>query len=219
MQLGSKWYQDVPLVIAHRGASFFAPENTMAVFNLAVEVGSQAIEMDAKLSRDGEVVIIHDSTLDRISNGTGLVKDHEAKEIRQMDAGSHFGDPFVGERSPFLSEVFDCMAGELLFNGKLTNYRTLFDRLPKKVISLIAHSGIENDVLLSSFNPIALKKSKQISPEIPTGLLVRGSPRQLINRMMRSWITYDCYHPAWGHVSKDLIRKKGKMGNGFIFGQ
>ena len=81
MQIKSAWYRDAPLVIAHRGASLLAPENTMAAFNLAVEVGAHAIELDAKLSRDGEGVIMHDSTLDRTTDGTGTVRSHTVMEL------------------------------------------------------------------------------------------------------------------------------------------
>ena len=212
MQIKSAWYRDAPLVIAHRGASLLAPENTMAAFNLAVEVGAHAIELDAKLSRDGEVVIMHDSTLDRTTDGTGTVRSHTVMELWSLDAGSHFGNSFTGELIPILADVFNRLAGKLLFNVEITNYATPFDRLPEKVISLIVHRGIENDVLISSFNPVALIMSKRIAPEIPIGLLVRGSTRLLINRMMRSWIMYDCYHPAWDRVSQDVIGQERRMG-------
>lgn len=213
MQNKSAWYRDAPLVIAHRGASLLAPENTMAAFDLADELGAHAIEMDAKLSRDGEVVIMHDSTLDRTTNGSGAVRNQTMMELRTLDAGSHFGESFSGEGVPILAKVFDSLAGKILINVELTNYATPFDRLPEKVISLIAYRGIEDDVLISSFNPIALIRSKRLAPNIPTGLLARGSPRLLINRMMRSWIKYDCYHPAWEQVSQDLIEQERRMGN------
>ncbi len=200
-------------MIAHRGASLLTPENTMAAFNLAVEVGAHAIELDAKLSQDGEVVIIHDSTLDRTTDGTGTVRSHTVVELRTLDAGSHFGESFTGERMPILADVFDSLAGKILFNVELTNSATPFDRLPEKVISLIVHRGIENDVLISSFNPIALIMSKRIAPEIPIGLLMRGSTRSLINRMMRSWILYDCYHPAWERVSQDMVDQERENGD------
>ncbi len=213
MRNRSAWYRDAPLVVAHRGASLLAPENTMAAFNLAVDVGAHAIELDAKLSRDGEVVIMHDSTLDRTTNGTGTIRSHTMMELRALDAGAYFGDSFSGERVPILSEVFDILAGKILINVELTNYATLFDRLPEKVISLIVSRGMENDVLISSFNPVALIRSKRIAPDIPIGLLVRGSTRLLINRVMRSWIMYDCYHPAWEYVSQGLIDQERRMGN------
>ncbi len=213
MQNRSAWYRDAPLVIAHRGASLHAPENTMAAFNLAVEVGAHAIELDAKLSRDGEVVIMHDSTLDRTTDGTGTVRSHTVMELRALDAGSRFGESFTGEKVPILADVCDSLAGKILINVELTNYATPFDQLPEKVISLIVHRGIEKNVLISSFNPVVLIRSKRIAPDIPIGLLVRGSPRLLINRLMRSWIMYDCYHPAWEHVSQDLIEQERSAGN------
>jgi glycerophosphoryl diester phosphodiesterase len=213
MENRSAWYQDAPLVIAHRGASLLAPENTMAAFNLAVEVGAHAIELDAKLSRDGEVVVMHDSTLDRTTDGTGTVRSHNVMELRTLDAGSHFGESFTDERIPILADVFDSLAGKILINVELTNYATLLDCLPEKVISQIVHRGIENDVLISSFNPVARIMSKLIAPEIQIGLLVRGSTPLFINRMMRSWIMYDCYHPPWDRVSQDVIDQERENGH------
>lgn len=94
-----------PWVIAHRGASGTAPENTMAAFRRAVELGASFIETDLHLTRDARLVAIHDATVDRTTNGHGLVKEHTLAELRKLDAGSWFDPKFAGEHIPTLEEI------------------------------------------------------------------------------------------------------------------
>ena len=93
-------------MIAHRGASGHAPENTMAAFRRAVELGATFIETDLRLSRDARFVAIHDATLDRTTNGRGLVRDFTLEQLRELDAGSWFGEKSAGERIPTIEEIF-----------------------------------------------------------------------------------------------------------------
>src|SRR5579864_1864121 len=95
-----------PWVIAHRGASGHAPENTLASFRRAVELGATFIETDLRLSRDARFVAIHDGTLDRTTNGRGLVRDFTLDQLRELDAGSSFAPEFAGERIPTIEEIF-----------------------------------------------------------------------------------------------------------------
>src|SRR3990172_7158952 len=90
----------VTLNIAHRGASALAPENTMAAFEKAVELGADVIELDLHMSRDGELVVIHDDTLDRTTDGRGVVHELNLKDLKRLDAGRWVGKEFAGERSP-----------------------------------------------------------------------------------------------------------------------
>lgn len=96
-----------PLVIAHRGANLLAPENTLAAFRLAAQLGAQAVEFDVQLSRDGEVVVIHDAELERTTDGRGSVATSTAAELRRLDAGSWFGPQYANERIPLLREVLE----------------------------------------------------------------------------------------------------------------
>src|SRR3990172_9877913 len=94
-----------PVVIAHRGASGSCPENTLAAFRRAAALGADMIELDVQLTRDGEVVVIHDWTLDRTTSGTGPVRACSLAELRRLDAGAWFDAAFAGERVPTLGEV------------------------------------------------------------------------------------------------------------------
>ena len=119
-----------PLIIAHRGASAYAPENTLAAFELAIQQGAPAIELDAKLSCDGHVVVIHDQTVDRTTPHSGRVGELSLAELRRMDAGSHFDTCFQQERIPTLAEVFESIGPGTLINVELTNYSSPGDDLP-----------------------------------------------------------------------------------------
>ncbi|MEC4805064.1 MAG: glycerophosphodiester phosphodiesterase family protein [Jaaginema sp. PMC 1079.18] len=96
-------------LIAHRGFSAIAPENTLSAFLAAVEQGANAIECDLQLSADGHLVLMHDATLDRTTDGTGNVRDFSLNQLKQLDAGIWFSDRFVGERIPTLAETFDLL--------------------------------------------------------------------------------------------------------------
>ncbi|MGH2604979.1 MAG: glycerophosphodiester phosphodiesterase, partial [Anaerolineales bacterium] len=160
----SEWMQRAPLVVGHRGAPRFAPENTLAGFRRAADLGADGVEMDAKLTADGVVVCHHDRTLDRTTNGRGRVLDWTWEALCTLDAGSHFGDSFAGEPIPLLEQAFRELGDGLLFNVELTNYGSPRDRLPEAVLELVARFRLERRVLLSSFNTIALRRSARLRP-------------------------------------------------------
>src|SRR5512135_1831254 len=108
-----------PLVIAHRGSSASAPENTLAAFQLAVEQEADAIELDVDLTRDGHVVVMHDATIDRTTDGHGRVTELTLAEIRGVDAGAWKAAAFDGERVPLLEEVFEAMGQRVLINVEI----------------------------------------------------------------------------------------------------
>ena len=124
---------NTPLVIAHRGDKVHAPENTLAAFEKAASNGADAVEFDVKLSADGSVIIIHDQTIDRTTNGNGKVKDLTLAELKRLDAGVQFPEKYSGEKIPTLSEVFDTVGKKLFLNIELTNYATPWDNLVEKV--------------------------------------------------------------------------------------
>ena len=111
-----------PLIFAHRGASAHAPENTLAAFLVALQQGADGIELDAKLTADGHVVVIHDQTVDRTTKISGRVRDMPLEALLELDAGSHFDVAFKGEPIPTLQQVFERMGQEVLINIELSNY-------------------------------------------------------------------------------------------------
>src|SRR5689334_23229806 len=109
-----------PVIFAHRGASAYAPENTIASFEFAVAQGTDAIELDVKLSADGHVIVHHDPTVDRTTNGKGKVKDLTLAELKTLDAGGFFSENFHGEKIPTLEEVFEAVGKRTFINVELT---------------------------------------------------------------------------------------------------
>ncbi|MCF6277345.1 MAG: hypothetical protein L3J16_01145 [Anaerolineales bacterium] len=202
-----------PVIFAHRGASTHAPENTLAAFELAFAQGADGIELDAKLSADGEVVVIHDTTVERTTNGQGRVADLSLSALRELDAGSSFSDKFAGERIPTLDEIFAAVGDKLFINVELTNYRTRHDDLAAKVANLVIKHGLEERILFSSFLPRNLRITAQLLPDTPRGLL--ALPKAL-GWWMRSIAfprgDYQALHPKIMDVSQEMIRQVHQAG-------
>jgi glycerophosphoryl diester phosphodiesterase len=162
------------LVIAHRGFSGGAPENTLAAFKKAIEVGSDMIELDIRFSKDGQVVVLHDDTLDRTTNGRGKVADYSLKELKQFDAGSWFAPQFSGEQIPTLKEVLELAKGRTLVNievkdESLGQYK--ITDLADRALQEVKKAGMEDQVIFVSFYPPALEQIKERDSRIRVGLL------------------------------------------------
>ena len=207
MQLNQTWNSDAPLVIAHRGASLHAPENTISAFRLAVEQGADAIEFDVKLSRDSYVVIHHDMTLNRTTTGKGRVKDHSLEELRRLDAGVKFDREFAGESIPTLLEVAERFKNAILLNIELTNYNDPLDKLPSRVLKLIQETDSIERVLISSFNPFALRAIRQMSVEARTALLLGPKLPNIIQRWLQRIAPHEDLHPHQGIVTEAMIAR------------
>jgi len=188
-----------PILFAHRGSSAYAPENTMAAFELALQQGADALELDVKLTADGAVVIFHDQTLQRVTGQAGYVRDCILAEIQKLDAGSHFDIAFKGERIPTLAELFEKIGDRTLYNIELTNYASLTDSLPEKVAALVERYSLADRILFSSFNPLALIRVRRKLPDNCTGLLARPGKR---GRWARSWLGYLLRYQAL-HIHRD----------------
>ena len=132
-----------PIIFAHRGASAYAPENTLAAFEQALIQGADGIELDAKLSADGHVVVIHDATLDRTTGVHGRVKDLSLADLQALNAGSFFSNNFSTETIPALEEVFESFGKKLFINVELTNYNTPRDHLVETVCMLVKKFNLQ----------------------------------------------------------------------------
>lgn len=202
-----------PLIYAHRGASAYAPENTLAAFRLALEQGADGIELDAKLSADGEVVVIHDQTVDRTTQGKGRVNQLALSELKKLDAGSWKGDAFTGEKIPTLAEVFASVGGKLKINVELTNYSSPQDGLPEKALALVQEYHLEDSVLFSSFLLSNLAAVRRVWPEAPVGILADPGLKGLRNRSKLSReISPDYLHPYFLDVSRRLVEREKAAG-------
>lgn len=158
-----------PLIIGHRGAAGEAPENTLRSFQLAFEQGADAIELDVHLSADGELVVIHDPTINRTTNGTGAVADLTLSELKRYDAGRWFDDQFAGEQIPTLLEVLQIVPKNSMVNIEIK--AVTGGALEAKLVALLRRTGMMEQAVVSCFNHKVLKQLKEIAPEAKIGLL------------------------------------------------
>lgn len=160
-------------LFAHRGSSGTHPENTLAAFKEAARLPVHGVELDVHLTKDGEIVVIHDEAIDRTSNGNGLVKDMTLQELKKYDYGSWFSEAFEGETISTLEEVFHVYAkNNHIINIELKSDVYAYEGLEEKVIALIGQYGFEERVIISSFNHEAIRKIKQLQPKLVTAALV-----------------------------------------------
>ena len=199
---------NIPLIIAHRGASALAPENTMAAFRLAKELGADGIELDVMLSADEQLVVIHDQRVNRTTNGKGKVNEMSWDALKTLDAGSYFDERFAGEPLPLLNQVFEELGGQLLINVELKNYATPRDQLTEKVVDLILQMGLKNSAMLSSFNARNLLKAESLDPSIPRGLLtLPGLPGIPYRGWLGKRYHYDALHPYHKDVNARMVSR------------
>ena len=162
-----------PLIIAHRGSSAAAPENTLAAFKQAIRDRADAIELDVQLTSDGEVVVFHDRRLERTTDGKGFLRNHSLQELRRLSAGRWFSTKFSSEKIPTLQEVFDLIQGTIGINIEIKaerRFHSSYD-LADRCCKLITAHNLQHRVLVSSFSRSVITRVKELKPSIPTGLL------------------------------------------------
>ncbi|MCL4824084.1 MAG: hypothetical protein KJZ57_07680 [Anaerolineales bacterium] len=202
-----------PILLGHRGAKNYAPENTLAAFTLALEQGADGVELDAKLSADGVVVVHHDAMLDRTTDGKGPLARHTFAQLRELDAGSFFSEKFRGEKIPTLEEVFETVGKRAVVNVELTNYSTPFDRLVEMVCELVRRHTLQKSVIFSSFFAGNLKKAARFLPEVPRGLLTQPGLPGLWGRSFGfNFGDYAALHPHLADVTAQQVYRVHKLG-------
>jgi glycerophosphoryl diester phosphodiesterase len=162
------------MVVAHRGFSGAAPENTLAAFRKGIEIGSDMIELDIHLSSDGRIVVVHDETLERTTNGRGRVADLSFEELKRLDAGSKFGPEFSGERIPAFEEVLAVAKGRVFVNIEIKNPshgKYSITKLTERAVGEVKRAGMSHRVIFSSFNPASLEWIKKNEPGLQVALL------------------------------------------------
>ena len=207
---------ETTMVFGHRGAKAYAPMNTIPAFELAVEQGAQGIELDVQFSSDGELVIIHDYTVDGTTNGTGKVVEKSLNELKSLDAGSYFDPKFAGVQIPTLDEVFQAVGQTLLVNVEIKVYDLLEPTIEQAVADCIYRNNMQERVIVSSFAPVNIKRMKQVAPDIPRGYL--QSPETLSGETQAILNTDDYHAEHWHHSmigaqQMEYARETGKYVN------
>ena len=159
-------------IFAHRGASGYAPENTLEAFALAIKQGADGIELDVQLTRDRIPVVIHDETIDRVTSKTGYVKDYTLKELKELTVLESKFPAYTTSKIPTLEEVLDAVkASGILVNIELKTGIYWYPDIEQIVADLVRKSGMEEKVIYSSFNHYSIQQIKKIVPEAETAYL------------------------------------------------
>ena len=177
------------MLIAHRGASGYAPENTIPALLKAIESGANYLEIDVHQSSDNQIVVIHDYDIDRTTNGTGYVKEMSIAELKQFDAGSWFDPVFAGTTIPTLQEVINILVPNVKLIIKVKGSSEDYPGIEEKIISIVNQYQVESQVILKSFSIDVLNTFKILAPEIPR-LYVFVLHLSALNFTIDKWINF-----------------------------
>ena len=220
----------LPQIFAHRGANAVAPENTLPAFEKALELGADGIELDVQATADGALAVLHDFNLDRTTTGAGLLRTFTLAQLAGVDAGVRFDDSFEGTPIPTLEQVFDLVGDRCVVNVEIKNMDWNGGREAEPLARMIQQRKLYDQVIVSSFNPIALRKMRQLDPSIALGLLyftkpprrteatgnfiqrVRRVPLKfLLLHLSRAWlsprIAAEALHPHFASIDAQLVEK------------
>ena len=202
--------------IAHRGASGYAPENTMAAFDKALQMKADYFELDVQMSKDGKLVLIHDVTVDRTTDGTGRVGDLTFKELRRLDAGSWFDPAFAGERIPTLEEALDRYRGKIGILIEIKNPE-LYPGIERKVAKALKkrnlHKPRNGKIIVQSFNHDSVKKFHSLLPSVPVGVLISYRDEGISDKELRNFAKYaDYVNPNKDMVDRSLVKRIHRFG-------
>jgi glycerophosphoryl diester phosphodiesterase len=160
------------LIIAHRGASGYAPENTMAAFRLAVEMGAKAIELDIHQTRDHELVVIHDEDLRRVARRKARIRDLTREQLMEFDIGSWFDPCFSAERVPTLADVFELTAGKAELHIEIKKGSRMYPGIEERLVDMIQRRDAWKTTLVSSFDHPALYSTRSLDARVRIGYLL-----------------------------------------------
>lgn len=196
-------------IIAHRGASGYAPENTLAAFQKALELGADMIECDIHATQDGELVVIHDETIDRTTNDTGYVKDYTLSELKQFEI-FYRNDAFRNERIPTLREVIALTKGQAKLVIEVKTCPVFYPGIEKKLVNMIEREQLVAESLVIAFYHPTLREINRLNPAIQTGILYVGG-------LVEPWAAADAVgatalHPQYEYAQPDMIAEARRRG-------
>lgn len=200
----------MPLRIGHRGAAGTHPENTLASFRRAVELGCHGVEFDIHRTRDGHIVVHHDAVLGRTCNGKGFIRDLTLAELKAFDAGAWKGTPFAGETIPTLQELIESTPASLKLFCELKAGSIHYPGIETELLRLIRESGARERFQISSFDHKGLQQIRELDPDIPLGMLF--SENLLDPVSMALAIGANALHPNWEWVTPGMVQAAHKAG-------
>ena len=200
------------LLGGHRGNADEFPENTLASFRSAIELGVDLIECDVHRSEDGRLPVIHDHLLDRTTNGSGLVRDHTMAELKRFDAGSWKGARFKDERVPSIDEVLALARGQAGVAIEVKNLPLPYPGIEELVVEAVRGAEMVRDVVVISFDHRCIKRIGELEPEILTGVLEASRPVDVLRVMDDA--DADVFCPHWASIEPQTaaeLHAAGKM--------
>lgn len=210
-QIVQAMYDRQVLVFGHRGAKSYAPMNTLPAFELAVAQGAHGIELDVHRSKDGHPVIVHDFEVDETSDGAGLVTHMQLAELKALDAGSWFAPEFAGVRIPTLDEVFEAVGKRVFVNVEIKSESIYTDGVEKVVADCIARHDMAHRVIVSSFNPLTLKRFRALQPDTPIAYLTFPGVPLDVNAIAADLI-YEAFHPYFQMIDSEMVEAQTAAG-------
>ncbi len=206
------WPADRPLILGHRGTRQEAPENTIPAFRYALAVGADGVELDVRLTADGQAVVMHDASLERTTDGRGLLAQTTLAELRELDAGRWFGPAFAGTPPCTLGEALEVLAPARLVNIELKGSLWSERGLERAVLEVVHEQGRQEQVILSCFSPIPLLRLRRMDPQIALAWLhgpgLSGRLGLLLARLLR----LQALHPFYRVLSPAYLRQAHRRG-------
>lgn len=198
------------MIIGHRGSSGEAPENTLASIELAIEQGCQGIETDLQLTKDGEIVVFHDWSVERTTNGQGEIKDLTLEELSTLDLGSWFSQEFKNEKILTLESLLNIIPENLLLNLEVKS-RSFDNRgIEEEVVKILEKNNRLKNIVVSSFNHKSLKRIQKLNSELKLGILYEAYFINPVESLKSSELNIHSIHPAHYYVDKDFIEEAEK---------
>lgn len=198
---------------AHRGFSGKYPENTLLAFSKAIEAGCDGIEMDVQFTKDKELVVIHDEKVDRTCNGTGLVSEYTLEELKKLDASYIYRDQYEKNEIPTLREYFELVKPtNIVTNIELKTGINQYPGIEQAVADMIKEFGLEDRIIISSFNYYSVLRFKEIMPDMPCGFLEESWLLDFCAYTKKYGIEY--IHPEYHMITEEFARESRESGVG-----
>lgn len=196
-----------PFIIAHRGASGEAPENTLAAFRLGLEQGCDGIELDIHLTKDRQLAVIHDENIKRTTNGEGFIGEMTTAELKKYDAGSWFSNKYKGEKIPLLEEVFELVPKEIVINIEIKNIPSFYEGIEERLLDVLKCYDRVDGVIVSSFDHQCLYRLKKLNNKVKIGLLYFENVVDHVGFAKMFGLPVESLHPDQRALRAEDVRK------------
>ena len=200
-------------IIAHRGASGYAPENTRTSIFKGLELGCDGFEVDVQLAGSGEVVVFHDFTLERTTSGSGCIRDINLYDLKKLDLGSSFSEEFKGEKIMTLEELLRIVPENKILNIEIKVRYDEVNKIEEKIVDILKKAGrIEGQIIISSFSHRIIKEINKLEPDLKTGLLLTAGILDIENYIKTNDLKIYSVHTYGEFTGRKMVKKMNDIG-------